>query len=52
MNEIFSSKNINKDFLELLNELSKQGLTLQPINRYQNAIKDEPKWRIAKLEDA
>jgi len=37
---------------ELLNELSKQGLTLQPINRDQNAIKDEPKWRIAKLEDA
>lgn len=35
---------------ELLSELAKQGLALNPINRDQYAIKDEPKWQIVKKD--
>jgi hypothetical protein len=36
-------------FEELIQELNKQGLTLIPINQDSLSIKDEPKWKIVKL---
>lgn len=39
---------LTKDLLEILH---KNGFTLEPINRGEDAIKDEPKWAIAKLKN-